>query len=97
MTTLIAVYNSSGCIGRCDAKCYDAQSADCDCICGGANHGAGQEAAIDNTRDMAEQWLEDYKRENGLTKCRDFINREVVDQISLFDLSNLHTKVRKTA
>lgn len=24
MTTLLAVYDSDGCVGRCDAKCYDA-------------------------------------------------------------------------
>lgn len=49
--TLIAVYNSDGCVGRCDAKCYNATSHECDCICGGANHGAGQQQAVANTRD----------------------------------------------
>lgn len=58
MTTLIAVYNSEGCQGRCDAKCYDAGEPDCDCICGGRNHGAGKQQAIDNTRELAESWLE---------------------------------------
>jgi hypothetical protein len=58
MTTLIAVYNSEGCAGRCDARCYDAAEPECDCICGGRNHGAGQEQALDNTRDLAESWLE---------------------------------------
>jgi len=24
VTTLIAVYNSEGCVGRCDARCYEA-------------------------------------------------------------------------
>lgn len=62
MTTLIAVYNSSGCVGRCDAKCYDAEHADCDCICGGRNHGAGKQRATDNTRELAEQWLADWKQ-----------------------------------
>ena len=58
MTTLIAVYNSEGCVGRCDARCYEAAEPDCDCICGGRNHGAGKEQAIDNTRELAEKWLE---------------------------------------
>jgi hypothetical protein len=58
VTTLIAVYNSEGCQGRCDAKCYDAAEPDCDCICGGRNHGAGKEQALDNTRELAESWLE---------------------------------------
>jgi len=29
MTTLIAAYNSDGCIGRCDAKCYNATEPEC--------------------------------------------------------------------
>jgi hypothetical protein len=58
MTTLIAVYNSEGCVGRCDARCYEAAEPECDCICGGRNHGAGQEQALDNTRELAESWLE---------------------------------------
>jgi hypothetical protein len=43
MTTLIAVYNSDGCAGRCDSRCYDAEWDECDCICGGRNHGAGKQ------------------------------------------------------
>lgn len=48
MATLIYVGNSSGCVGRCDAKCYDATSPDCDCICGGKNHRAGRQQAQQN-------------------------------------------------
>jgi hypothetical protein len=48
MTTAIAVYDSDGCRGRCDANCHDATGKDCDCICGGANHGGGLRAAIEN-------------------------------------------------
>lgn len=52
MTTLIAVYNSDGCVGRCDAKCYMATgwTTRCTCICGGANHGAGEMRARENMR-----------------------------------------------
>jgi hypothetical protein len=56
--TLIALYTSSGCVGRCDAKCYDAHKPGCGCICGGRNHGAGLERAVDNTRKLAESWQE---------------------------------------
>ena len=49
MSALITVSNSEGVVGQCDAKCYDAQLPECDCICGGLNHGAGLEAAKDNT------------------------------------------------
>lgn len=57
MATLIAVYNSEGCVGRCDAKCYTAHEPHCDCICAGANHGAGLDQAADTTRQLAQQWL----------------------------------------
>jgi hypothetical protein len=58
VTTLIAVHNSHGCVGRCGARCYQAAEPDCDCICGGRNHGAGQAQAIGNTRELAGSWLE---------------------------------------
>ena len=61
MTTLIAVYNSEGCVGRCDARCYDADEPDCECICGGRNHSAGKQQALDNTRKLAESWLENAR------------------------------------
>lgn len=52
MTTAVAVYNSEGCVGRCDAKCHDAKEPDCDCVCGGRLHGCGRENAIErNTED----------------------------------------------
>lgn len=53
MATLIAMYNSEGCVGRCDAKCYLATESECTCICGGRNHGVGQQRAIENTQEMA--------------------------------------------
>jgi len=49
MVTVIAVYNSKGCIGRCDANCHEARREQCTCICGGRNHGAGLHAAQQNT------------------------------------------------
>ena len=58
MTTLIAVDNSEDCVGRCDARCYDAADEPRECICQGRNHAAGRQEAIDNTRQLAESWLE---------------------------------------
>ena len=49
MATLITVSNSEGIVGRCDARCHDAKSPKCDCICGGMNHGAGADQAVRNT------------------------------------------------
>ena len=54
MTTVIAVYNSQGCVGRCDAKCHEAQEPVCHCVCGGVNHGAGIIQARANTKKIAE-------------------------------------------
>jgi hypothetical protein len=65
MATLIAVYNSEGCVGRCDAKCYQAHEPACNCICRGKNHGAGVQQATRNTEELAEQWIEEYKRRSG--------------------------------
>lgn len=62
MTTLISAYNSEGVItGRCDAKCYSATHEDCDCICGGVNHGVGFQKAQENTQEMCEEWIADYQ------------------------------------
>ena len=58
MTALIAVYTGDGCVGRCDAKCYNAWGPECHCICQGANHGAGKQEAIDTTRELARSCLE---------------------------------------
>jgi hypothetical protein len=55
---LLSVYNSDGCVGRCDAKCYEAHEPECKCICGGKNHGAGLKKAAENMREVAESWLE---------------------------------------
>lgn len=59
MTTAIAVYNSEGCVGRCDAKCHNAAEPDCDCICGGRLHGTGRQALEVNTRDLLGDELTD--------------------------------------
>jgi hypothetical protein len=74
MTTLIAVYNSEGCVGRCDAKCYNATSPQCDCICGGKNHGAGLAQARQNTQSMAEAWLDKYIKERKIQNARSEID-----------------------
>jgi len=62
MTTLVAVYNSGGCVGRCDARCYLAQNAKCSCICGGRNHSAGKERAMENVAQRVGLELEDLAR-----------------------------------
>jgi hypothetical protein len=87
--TLIAVYTNSGdggarCIGRCDAKCYTATEPACDCICGGMNHGAAAQQAINSTRQMAETWVEKYASERGLLEYRSELG-EAVTLLGLFE------------
>lgn len=66
MSTLISVYNSDGLVGRCDAKCHDATQPNCDCVCGGMNHGAGRKKAMENTRQHAESMIKEYAERLGL-------------------------------
>lgn len=66
MTTLISVYNSEGCVGRCDAHCYNAKpGTKCECICGGANHAAGEQQATDNVRKYSEERLKEIEAKGG--------------------------------
>lgn len=65
MPTLISVHNSNGCVGRCDAKCYNALRPECDCICGGLNHGVGLYEAIENTKGMSDESVRINCRERG--------------------------------
>jgi hypothetical protein len=62
VTTLIAVYTSDGCVGRCDARCYGATEPACECICTGANHGVGYARAAENTIRYAQQWVLRHER-----------------------------------
>ncbi len=84
MATLMAVYTSSGCVGRCDARCYNAHLGRCTCICGGKNHGAGWEQAGANTCALAETWLADlaHRRPQDQLTC-DVPARRAITQLSL--------------
>lgn len=62
MATIFAVYNSQGCIGRCDAKCHEAERPECDCICGGLYHGkSGIQACNDRHVLTDDQIFENCK------------------------------------
>jgi hypothetical protein len=84
MATLIAVYNSEGLVGRCDAKCYKAASPECECVCGGRNHGAGFQKALENTRELFETILEEFINKHKLESWRAEINALEPIQLSLF-------------
>lgn len=65
MTTLISAGNSEGTYGRCDAKCYNAESGNCHCICGGMNHGKGLAEATRLTSNMAAGEVRDIAARGG--------------------------------
>jgi hypothetical protein len=83
MAALITCSNSDGVYGRCDAKCYNATHSKCDCICGGANHGVGETQAVQNTNELAETWIEAYKKDHA-DKELIFKISEKIKQLSLF-------------
>jgi len=43
---------------RCDARCYNAKGPDCECCCGGINHGVGLKQARGNAARIAETLVE---------------------------------------
>jgi hypothetical protein len=49
VTTLLVVGGSDG-SRRCDAKCHEAASIDCDCVCGGRYHALGAQGALEQIR-----------------------------------------------
>ena len=77
MTTLISWSSSSGAEGRCDARCYNATSPECDCICGGRNHGKGLSKALENTRQLAEQMIAYYRETHHLPGFQADVNQDV--------------------
>jgi hypothetical protein len=50
MSTAMQWGNSDGIKGRCDAKCHNAVSPDCDCMCGGRYHGAKRNGTFNDVR-----------------------------------------------
>lgn len=52
---------------KCDARCYNSPITGCDCICRGANHGKGIEAALASTQENADRWRRNHNaRKNAL-------------------------------
>lgn len=53
---VIRIRNNDGPLGECTAKCYDADGGRCRCVCGGRNHGVGEEQALANALQFAGEW-----------------------------------------
>lgn len=54
MTTLITASDEDGIVGTCDARCYNATGGECHCVCGGLNHGMGENFATTFTDHLYE-------------------------------------------
>lgn len=83
MTTIYAVYNNNGCVGRCDARCHEAKQPECHCICGGAFHGVGGKIAFEDRKFLTdEEILEEARKLNKGGRLRVF---RPVEQLGLFE------------
>lgn len=56
----MSVTFGSGETRRCDEKCYNAISPECDCICHGMNHGKGLKQAQENTALYVKELVKEY-------------------------------------
>jgi len=72
MATTITIYCNGKIVGRCDARCHEAVNSDCHCVCGGAYHGVGSAAAIEDRFDLTDQEiLNDFPAGVGLCVFRE--------------------------
>lgn len=83
MTTLIS-RTVDGKIRCCDGSCHNAKGKKCRCICGGQNHGAGQEAAIYKTEAIDQAWLDEQHIERFKPKPVCILLKDL--QMQLFEL-----------
>jgi hypothetical protein len=72
--TLISAGNSEGTYGRCDAKCYNAEHSHCHCICGGMNHGKGEQQAKELTSTLTAELIKAVEARGG-TVSPDLLQR----------------------
>jgi hypothetical protein len=64
--TLIEIRGTDGrLIGRCDARCYNAITPQCECCCGGKNHGRGAGQALAQTREHAFNLIPKHWKQQG--------------------------------
>lgn len=82
--TLIEVRSIDGTlIGRCDARCYNAQHPKCTCVCGGKNHGRSVHQAAGNMANdsfvaaMLRQWESSDMNVSVKKPTEDDIEREM--------------------
>jgi hypothetical protein len=83
MATLL-VSNARGRKRTCNAKCYKARERECDCICGGSNHGIGERRARERARETGISWSQRAKGAPAVGRRK---IRPTYEQGELFSLS----------
>jgi len=68
MKSLIFIRHNKKLVSKCDSRCYLAKQPDCNCVCGGMNHGKGLDQAIINTQSYYKRWVRKFKKQRKLTK-----------------------------
>ena len=81
---LIEVKSNGKVVGRCDAKCYEAEHDVCDCCCCGKNHRKGLKQALENTRSNGELMIDQFCAENKVNVDQKILLNENVEQMKLF-------------
>lgn len=56
MTAILVLENH-----RCDEACHSARRKECNCICEGAFHGIGYNAAVSKLADEMDEWAEEFE------------------------------------
>ena len=84
---LIASYSNSG-KRQCDAKCYNAGHGDCNCCCGGLNHGVGLSQATENTKSLADTIKEFFTNQDKAQESNSTFIDPSVFQLSFFGWLN---------
>ena len=56
----MVVMSGEGCVGRCDARCHNAKTEECDCCCAGAFHGRGLTTALAGAAARGAELCADY-------------------------------------
>lgn len=79
---LMSYGNSEG-TRRCDARCYEGTGDHCDCICGGKNHGAGLQQAMQNVREQWEPVLKAMAAAEDAGAPRVYVCAEIRQQVLL--------------
>ena len=88
MTVLLTFECQDGKSRSCNSRCYNAKTHACQCICRGANHGQGFQAAIRETHAHAPEWLAAWNLDSPANRVLYALNdySETIAQLTLFPL-----------